>query len=169
MVIEVNVETGHIKAKMRAAYMAALKSTDRATKTGAILVDIGWNVVSGCNHHVTGYGIKPEHHERPFKYMVTEHAERAVILKAARLGIKTAGLTMVAPWVACADCARAIVESGVMQVICHKACMERNRPDWKEMVDTGLEILCRGGVELIIWDGVIGGITNLNGGKIWHP
>ncbi len=166
---EINVEEEHIGAKMRAAYMAALKSTDRSTKNGAILVQEGWNVVTGYNHHVAGYGDEPGHHERPFKYAVTEHAERDVIFKAAKAGIKTEGLTMVAHWVCCPDCARAIVESGIIQVICHKACMNRNRPDWKPMIDTGLKILRRGGVDLVVWDGKIGDITNLNGGQIWHP
>lgn len=165
----INVPEVDIPLKMRAAYQAALKSTDRSTKNGAILVNGGWNVITGYNHHVAGYGDKPEHHERPFKYAITEHAERDVILKAARAGIKTEGLTMVAHWVCCPDCARAIVEAGISQVICHKACMDRDRPDWKPMVDAGLEILRRGGVELVVWDGVIGGVTNLNGGVVWNP
>jgi len=168
-VIETNVMRSFIRCKMRAAYTAAIKSTDRSTKNGAILVQDGWNVVTGWNSHVPGYGVKPEHHERPFKYWVTEHAERDVILKAARKGIKTAGLTLVANWVACPDCARAIVLAGIRQVICHKACMDRDRPDWKPMVDAGLEIFRRGGVELIVWDGVVGDITNLNNGEIWKP
>lgn len=166
---KVNVRDADIPLKMHAAYMAALKSTDQSTKTGAILVQAGWNVVTGWNSHVPGYGYEPEHHERPFKYAVTEHAERDVILKAAKEGIKTEGLTLVANWVCCPDCARAIVLAGIRQVICHKACMDRDRPDWKPMVDTGLEILKRGGVELVIWDGVIGDITNLNGGQLWYP
>jgi dCMP deaminase len=167
--IEINVETGHIVDKMRAAYLAALKSTDRSTKIGAVLVDSGWNVVTRCNSHITGYGDEPSHHERPLKYQITEHAERAVILEAARQGIKTEGLTLVANWVCCPDCARAIVLAGIRQVISHRQCMDRNRPEWKPMIDTGLEILRRGGVELIVWDGVIGDIENLNGGQVWRP
>jgi dCMP deaminase len=169
VVVISNVLDVDIPLKIRAAYVAALKSTDRSTKTGAVLVDSGWNVISGYNHHIPGYGDEPEHHERPFKYAITEHAERDVILKAAKAGIKTEGLTMVAPWVACEDCARAIVLAGISQVICHKQCQDRNRPDWKGAVDTGLEILNRGGVELVVWDGKVGGIENLNNGNVWYP
>jgi len=164
-----NLAYADIPAKMRAAYTAALQSTDRSTKNGAILVQEGWNVVAGWNHHTAGYGHKPEHHERPFKYWITEHAERDVILKAARQGIKTSGLTMVANWVACPDCARAIVEAEIRHVVCHRSCMDRDRPDWKPMVDAGLEILRRGGVEITIWDGKIGNIKNLNNGELWEP
>lgn len=164
-----NVSNETISLKMEAVYRAALKSTDRSTKNGAILVQDGWNVLTGWNHHMVGFGAKPEHHERPLKYQITEHAERDVILKAARFGISPKGMTMVANWVACPDCARAIVEAGIAQVICHKACMDRDRPDWKPMIEVGLEILRRGGVELVVWDGKIGGIENLNGGVVWYP
>ena len=167
--IDCNLLDVDIPAKMRAAYMAALKSTDRSTKNGAVLVQEGWNVVTGWNSHIVGYGDKPAHHERPLKYQITEHAERSVILKAARKGIKTEGLTLVANWVCCPDCARAIVLAGISRVICHKQCADRDRPDWKPMIEVGLEILKRGGVELIVWDGVIGGITNLNNGELWKP
>lgn len=169
MVTDFNLAYADIPLKMKAAYKVAEMSTDRSTKNGAILVSEGWNVIQGWNHHVAGYGDEPEHHERPFKYWVTEHAERDVILKAARAGIQTRGLTMVANWVACPDCARAVVEAGIRHVICHQECMDRDRPDWKPMVDAGLEILKRGGVELTRWSGKLGGIENLNGGEVWYP
>jgi dCMP deaminase len=164
-----NLAYADIPLKMKAAYKAAEMSTDRSTKNGAILVKDGWNAVAGWNHHVAGYGDEPAHHERPFKYWVTEHAERDVILKAARRGIKTEGLTMVANWVACPDCARAVVEAGIRHVICHAECMERMPERWKEQIDVGLEILERGGVELTRWSGKIGGIENLNNGEVWLP
>jgi hypothetical protein len=47
--------------------------------------------------------------------------------------------------------------------------MDRDRPDWKPMVDAGLEILERGGVELTRWSGDVGGIENLNNGEVWLP
>jgi dCMP deaminase len=164
-----NLAYADIPLKMKAAYKAAEMSTDRSTKNGAVLVSDGWNVIQGWNHHVDGYGDEPEHHERPLKYKITEHAERDVILKAAREGIKTEGLTMVANWVACEPCARAVVLSGITHVIAHKQCMDRTPERWKEQIELGLEIFRRGGVQLTIWDGEIGGIENLNGGELWCP
>lgn len=164
-----NLGQEEIHLKLRAAYMAAANSDDRSTKNGAVLVCEGWNVLSGFNHMMDGYGHLPEHHERPFKYWVTEHAERDVILKAAAKGIQTKGMTMVANWVACPDCARAIVTAELACVVTHKACMDRTPERWKEMVDAGLTILKNGGVKLCIWDGGIGGIENLNNGEIWYP
>jgi dCMP deaminase len=168
-VTDFNLAYADIPLKMKAAYQAALKSTDRSTKNGAILVKTGWNVIAGWNHHVAGYGDEEWHHERPFKYAVTEHAERDVIFKAARHGIKTHGLTMVANWIACEPCARAISLAGIRQVICHKACMDRSPERWKEQIEIGLDILEHDGIDVVIWDGKIGDIENLNNGEIWWP
>lgn len=164
-----NLIEDDIQFKLRQAYRAAEMSDDRSTKNGALLVCDGWTLLAGCNHMLPGYGDKPEHHERPFKYWVTEHAERDVILKAASRGIRTEGLTMVANWVACPDCARAIVEAGIAAVVTHKACMNRTPERWAELVDAGLSILLKGGVYLYMWEGEVGNVTNLNNGELWYP
>ena len=168
-VVATNVCDKDIQLKLRTAYSVAKESTDRSTQTGAVLVQGGWNICTGYNHHVYGFGHKEEHHQRPLKYSLTEHAERHVIFKAARNGIKTANLTLVAPWVCCPDCARAIVEAGIVCVICHKQCMDRTPERWRELVDLGLDILGRGRVELIQWDGVVGECENLMNEEIWLP
>jgi dCMP deaminase len=103
------------------------------------------------------------------KYNLVEHAERDVIYKAARLHVKTKGTTMVANWVACPDCARAIVLAGIHTVVCHRECMDRTPDRWREMVNLGLFMLRQGGVEVYQWSGLVGRVENLNNGKIWHP
>ena len=162
-----NIKPGEIASKLRAAYRMAKQSDDMSTRNGAILCDDGWNVATGCNHFMEGFGHLPEHHERPFKYSVTEHAERDVIFNAAKEGTQTQGKTLVANWVACADCARAIVLSGIICVVTHKQCMDRTPARWKEMVDLGLEII-RSKCQLVLWDGKIG-CTNWNNGEMWSP
>lgn len=164
-----NVLTEEIPIKLRAAYREALLSPDTSTKLGAIVVDGGWNVAVGRNEFVRGFGDKPEHHERPLKYAITEHAERNAIFGVYRRRCFCTGLTLVCPWVACPDCARAIVLSGIREVICHKECMDRTPDRWRELVDMGLLILERGGVKLIQWSGKVGGVKNLNNGEIWLP
>jgi len=162
------VQINDYRLKLLAAYQAALRSNDRSTKNGALLVNEGWNVLSDCNHFLEGFGHLPEHHARPFKYWVTEHAERAVILKAASKGIKTSGLMLVANWVACPDCARAIVISGITKVICHKQCQDKTPERWAEQIGLGVEIIKRH-CDFVEWDGKIGEVKNLKGGKIWSP
>jgi deoxycytidylate deaminase len=151
-------------------YQLAAKSTDRSTHNGAIILDeIGEIAVGGFNHHLKGYGDEESHHERPLKYSVTEHAERDVILQAAALNEPTYFRTMVANWVVCPDCARAIVIAGIKWVVCHKQCMDRTPERWAEMVQLGLDMLIKNDVQVIQWDGVVGGIENLNNGEIWTP
>ena len=158
-----------VVAKLRAAYRAAEASPDRSTKLGAVYCEEGWTVATGINKFVEGFGDLPGDHERPFKYSLMEHAERNCLFAAARK--RTAPLTGVlcCPWVACPDCARAIVGFGVPEVICHHECMIRTPERWRELVDTGLLILKRGGVKVTEWSGKVGGVTNLNNGKIWEP
>jgi dCMP deaminase len=158
---------------MRQVYRNAMHSTDRSTNNGAILVDEDAGhvipLVAGYNAHLRHWGDKEEHHERPLKYNLTEHAERDVIYRAAYHGVRTRGLTMIANWVACPDCARGIVLAGIRRVICHKQCMDRTPPRWKELVDLGLEMFEKNNVPVYQWDGEVGEVTNLNNGEIWYP
>lgn len=163
-----HVAKDEIKDKMRAVYKLAQKSPDRSTKNGAIICDQGWNVIGGFNHFVPGYGHLEAHHERPLKYEITEHAERDVILKAAKQGVSLKGLTLVANWVACPDCARAIALSGIKHVICHKECMDKTPERWMERVNLGLSIMENSGVEIIKWSGKVGVTGHMNG-EVWYP
>lgn len=95
------------------------KSKDRSTKVGCVIV--------GPNHEVrtTGYngfcrGIDDDielRHERPEKYFWAEHAERNAIYNAARNGIRLEGCTLYSTVFPCADCARAIIQSGIKTVV----------------------------------------------------
>ena len=163
-----------IALKMRLAYLQALKSPDTSTKLGAVYCELGylggyWNIASGVNAFVKGFGDIPEDNERPFKYAVTEHAERNCIFAAARKRTFPLLGVMVCNWIACPDCARAIVASGLKEVICHHECQQRTPERWKELVNTGLLILKRGGVKVTEWSGKVGGVKNLNNGELWEP
>lgn len=149
---------------MRMALEEALKSQDQSTKNGAVIVNHGKPIAFGHNDFIPGFGHLPEHHERPFKYSVIEHAERAVVYDAAHWGEQTEGGIMVANWVACPDCARAIVLSGVKEVICHAVCMERTPERWYNEVSLGLKMMLDNGVTLTYFTGKCG-VPNLNNGE----
>jgi dCMP deaminase len=112
---------------MAIAELAASWSKDRSRKTGAVIVDhrnvvvaIGWNgFPRGVNDNIEC------RHERPAKYQWTEHAERNAIYNAAAKGVPTDGCRMYLPWYPCADCARAIIQAGIGQIICVE-------PDWND-------------------------------------
>ena len=157
---------------MREAYrLASEKSTDTSTKVGAVLIDPdGRILVSGVNAFTNpSMAQDPRNRERPRKYKVTEHAERAAIYKAACTGITTTGLTMVCPWACCPDCARGIVLAGIPLVVAHQQAYNMTPERWREEVSIGIEILEGSGVRYILYDGIIGGVENLFDGRIWCP
>lgn len=95
------------------------KSKDRSTKVGAIIVDDENSIVStGYNGFPRGvYDHYDERHERPEKYLWTEHAERNAIYNAARRVLK--GTTMYLQYgpCPCADCSRAIIQCGIKEIV----------------------------------------------------
>lgn len=160
-----------IKDLLRQAYqIASDESTDTSTKNGALLIWNGKIIAAGVNSFTdAGQALDPRNYDRPRKYKVTEHAERAVIYKAARLGIATQGLIMVCPWASCPDCARAIVLAGIQLVIGHKQAYDKTPARWMDEVAFGLEILQGGKVTYQMFDGKIDGVENLFDGEIWQP
>lgn len=112
---------------MEMARMIAGWSKDESRKTSAVIVDsrnaliaVGWNGFPRGLHDS-----KPERLARPAKYLWTEHAERNAIFNAAANGARLLGCRMYMPWYPCADCARAIIQSGIEELICIE-------PDWND-------------------------------------
>ena len=107
---------------LKLAHEVATWSKDRSTKVGCVVVSPKRDV------RVTGYNgfprnicdTLPERHERPAKYKWTEHAERNAVFTAARLGVPLEGCTMYSTMFPCADCARAIIQAGVIRLIAPK-------------------------------------------------
>lgn len=160
-----------IRNLLQIAYALSETSSDSSTRNGALLVDSSGRILTtGVNAFVgPSFYLDPRNHERPRKYKVTEHAERAAIFNAARQGICTQGLLLVCPWASCPDCARAIVLAGIIKVIGHKQAYDKTPPRWVEEVEQGFEILRDGNVEYQFYDGIVGGIKNLFDGEYWEP
>lgn len=77
--------------------------------------------------------------QRPMKYLVSEHAERNAIYSAAAVGVPLAGCMLyVNSLPPCADCARAIIQSGIVEVI-HADGVVPER--WRESCDVGLQMM----------------------------
>src|SRR5258705_4530303 len=132
-----NMEADNIrlhKTILGQCYRIATYSPDTSTQLGAVIVTEGTvkSVTASYNGFVIGWIVTSEDHERPRKYLVTEHAERRAIYKAARQGIALEGGTLYCTWAACTDCARGIVESGLVRLV-------RHHPPQDDAVDRWLE------------------------------
>lgn len=96
-------------------------SKDRSTKLGAVILGKGFEIRAlGYNGFPRGVNDEVEcRHERPAKYKWTEHAERNAIYNAARVGTPLEGtrLLLDSPVFICCDCARAIINVGITQVV----------------------------------------------------
>jgi dCMP deaminase len=102
------------------AQQVKLKSKDEATQIGVVIVGKDNEIVStGYNSFPRGIDdYRPERQERPEKYYWMEHAERNAIYNAARIGVSTKGCTMyMTCGIPCADCARAIINSGIEKIV----------------------------------------------------
>lgn len=117
---------------MREAYAFAAKhSPDKGTQNGAVIVRDGSMVSMGVNCFPVGVVHSEWRLDRPQKYTFTEHAERNAIFSAAKQGRSTLGATMYCPWSACAECARAIIQAGIKEVVWHDWAREE-RADWSD-------------------------------------
>ena len=105
---------------MEIAYATSRFSKDESTQVGAVIVgptnevrSLGYNgAPRGCRADEDSRGIT-----RPEKYFWYSHAELNAITNAARVGVPLDGSTIVVTHPPCMDCARAIVQAGIKQVV----------------------------------------------------
>ncbi len=105
-------------------------SKDRSRRVGCVIVGPDNEIRAyGFNGFPRGVDDEPEsRHARPAKYKWTEHAERNAIYNAARIGTPLQGCRMYLPWFPCMDCARAVVQSGIVELICVRP--DLSDPQW---------------------------------------
>ncbi len=155
---------------LRQAYELAKQSPDPSTQNGVLLINHEGQILCGAtNNFPCGIANRPERLERELKYRFVEHAERAVIYQAARLGIKTEHLIMICPWMPCCDCARAVIEAGINTLVTHKQINDRTPERWKADQALVLSMLEESSVNVVVHDGVIG-VTGVRfNGELWNP
>lgn len=94
-------------------------SKDSSTQVGAVIISPDKRIIT------TGYNGMPsrvndnvqKRWKRPEKYFWVEHAERNAIYQAAKYGISIKGCTMYITMFPCSDCARAIIQSGIKDIV----------------------------------------------------
>jgi len=136
------------------AEQVKLKSKDESTKIGAVIVGRDNEIIS------TGYNSFPrglddsltERQERPEKYFWIEHAERNAIYNAARIGVSLKNSTIyLTSGLPCMDCARGIVNSGIIKVYCKRICTTKNKEMWEESQRKSSQLLQECGIDVIYY------------------
>lgn len=145
-----------------AAQTAAESSEDDSTQNGAVLVPKDGFVAAAANHFPA-----MAVHAKPEKYRYIEHAERAAIYAAAKIGTKTAGSTLYCLWYACPECARAIICAGVGEVVGHVSPRQATPDRWIEQVLAGERMLIQAGVS-VRWLAEPLGVTIIFDGREMH-
>ena len=137
------------------AHQVKLKSKDENTQIGAIIVGKDKEIVS------TGYNSFPrglkdnikQRQQRPEKYYWFEHAERNAIYNAARIGVSTKGCTMyLSCGIPCADCARGIINAGIVRIFCERNGSATNLPKWQESGERSWQMFEEAGIKIQFYD-----------------
>lgn len=133
------------------AKSGAQLSKDSSTQVGALILGPSQEVRS------LGYNGAPRlcradederGRTRPEKYFWFSHAELNAITNAARVGTALGGCSLVVTHLPCMDCARAIVQSGIVQVFCPEP-DEGFAERWKEHTARAIRLFEECNVELI--------------------
>jgi dCMP deaminase len=132
------------------------RSHDPHRKVGAVIADAsGETLAVGTNAPPLALGLTiANSHEAiredaNWKYFVLEHAERNAIFEALVRGTSLKGATIYGSLFPCADCARAIVASGLSRLVVVGPGLEPNRDEkWLDHFRHAQRILELGGVRV---------------------
>jgi dCMP deaminase len=159
---------------MTMAYLISMKSKDPSTRVGAVIVGPDYEVrASGYNGLPRGIADRPERYEdKEYKYMACNHAEENAILHCARIGVSTRGCSMYVPWLPCARCAKAIIQSGIKEIIYDPKFPgnhEHHQENWMRSMEISHEILVEADVAVREFHGDLINIDGLYRGKQFNP
>lgn len=132
--------------KMATAWRAAASSPNRVRKVGAVLIADDGAEIAACNTFPAGVRDLEERHLGDGRFVWMEHAERHAIFEAARRGVATAGAHLTTTFFPCIDCARAIVEAGIVCLDAPPPAFDD--PVWGSSFERSQTILREGGVQI---------------------
>ena len=137
---------------MTLAVAAAAASPNKVRKVGAVLLLAdGGPPLGACNTFPSGVADLDWRHEGDGRFVWMEHAERNAIYGAARSGRALAGGRIASTFFPCIDCARAIVQTGLAELVTHEP--DLDDPSWGAAFPRSRAILEEGGVKLTLLPG----------------
>ncbi len=154
------------------AYLASMKSKDPSTRVGAVIVGPDQEVrATGYNGLPRGVmDLQQRYNDKEYKYFAINHAEENAILHCARIGISTYGCTMYTMWFPCSYCTKAIIQSGISEVVYHKEFPgNKNSAKWSKSIAIAQSMLREAAVEVKYFSGRILGVSGLCNGVKFEP
>jgi dCMP deaminase len=154
------------------AYLVSMKSKDPSTRVGAVIVGLDKEIrATGYNGLSRGVQDLPERYfNKDYKFMACNHAEENAILNCTRIGISTLGCTLYVTWFPCSYCAKAIIQSGIAEVVYDENFPgHNNSTSWGKSMAIAAEILEEAGVVIRPFSGKIMEITGLYNSKKFKP
>jgi dCMP deaminase len=140
---------------MNMAYLIAMKSKDRSTHVGAVVVGPDHEIRSaGYNSFPRGINDNvPERQERPEKYKWFAHGEFNSVANAALVGVSLKGCTMYTNGIPCNNCALSIINSGIVEVVVDKVWDDNNYNQWLEEAKRTRVMFGEANIKLRFWEG----------------
>lgn len=152
---------------MSMAFFVSGKSKDNSSRIGAIIVSEDNAILStGYNGLARGVKETAERNARPEKYFWYAHGERNACYNAAREGIRLKGSRIYTQGTPCADCAIAVIQSGIKECIVSSLWEGRDpqnpaRQKWLESAKRSKDMFNEAGVKLIVYNAEY--ITHISG------
>ena len=87
------------------------------------------------------------------KYYWFVHSETNAIYSAAKYGIPVNGCRLYVQGTPCADCAKAIIQAGITEVIIHKDWDDMFTDVWVDHIKRSSVMFREAGVKITVWDG----------------
>lgn len=156
------------------AYLVSMKSKDPSTRVGAVIVGPDHAIRStGFNGFPRGVRDLPERYEnRDYKYYACNHAEENAVLHCARIGVSAVGCTLYTQWLPCAYCAKAIIQSGISNIVYHKEFPGNNNDNnirWQNSMNISKEMMAEAGIAIRVFSGTILQINGLYNNNVFSP
>lgn len=153
---------------MSMVYLIAEGSKDQRTHIGAVVIGPDNEIrTTGYNSFVRRLNDNvPERQEKPEKFYWFEHAERNSMDNATLIGTSLRGCKMYINGIPCMDCARGIVQSGILEVIVDKEWNEGNTGGDLEHSKRTIQMFKETGVKLRYWKGNLLQIKKFRRGEI---
>ena len=155
---------------MSLVYLVSTLSKDKSSHIGAVIVGHDNTVRStGFNSFPRGINDNlPERQKRPEKYHWFAHGERNAIYNAARIGGTLEGCKLYTQGVPCSDCAIAIIQSGITEVITHTS-WKYSSEKWEHLADRSIQMFKEAGIKHREYDGTTLKVLGLNSGIEFDP